>query len=482
MPKVGRNVFSLVISKIAASVLVFLAYATLFRYLGAYASGQYQFALAYVTLFSVVVSFGIDSLTIKRMSEHPEKVGEMLGRFFAVEVYISALVYLALIAVAFAAHYDPMVRACIIVAGSGMAVNALTTPFTATISAHEDMHVLAQVNFLDSIVNVAVILLTVLLHRWIVFLSVVQLVNAIVHIFIFGKVVQRYVSLPEFWRHFRDVQLKSTIQLLRDALPFGMLVGFSVIYNKIDVVILAHVRGYAETGLYTSAYKFFDLLAFAPAVVSSALYPFFSAQIRAGNMAAVRTYLERYTRLMLGLGLPLAAGGLAVAPRMMLLLAGQQFYAGYPALQIVVFATAVLFTYGAVNSLMINQLTKYAAAVTFVNIFLNTIGNLILVPHFGFRAAAVMTVASELFQASCYFYFVRTKIVRFSVLQGVWKPILSSAVMALAIWPIRNHSLAITLPLGVAVYALCALATGFVTKGDIDSIRNLRASNLTPGN
>jgi O-antigen/teichoic acid export membrane protein len=261
---------------------------------------------------------------------------------------------------------------------------------------------------------------------------------------------------------------------MRDALPFGMLVGFSIIYNKIDVVILAHIRGYAETGLYTSAYKFFDLLAFVPGTISSALYPFFSAQMKAGNLVAVRAYLERYTKLMLGLGLPIAVGGLAVAPRMMLLLGGAQFYGGYPALQIIVFGTAVLFTYGAVNSLMINQLTRYAAAITFINIFINMVGNILLIPHFGFRAAAAMTVASEVFQASCYFYFVQTRIVKFSFWAGTWKAVLAALIMLAVIWPIRNYSLAVTLPLGGIVYALVVLLTGFVSKADIDSVKNLR--------
>ncbi len=472
--KVGRNVFFLIASKVLASILVFLAYATLFRYLGTYASGQFQFSLAYVTLFSVVVSFGLETLVIKQVSEHPDRAGEYMGTFFAVEVYISLIVFAALVAIAFAAGYDPLVRMAIIVGGAGMCLDALDIPMTAVISAHQDMGILATMNFTDSVVNALFIFSAVLFHKWIVFLAFVQLANAVIHLVVYLRVTHRYVPGYKLWIHFRYLNWDKTLRIMRDALPFGMLVGFSIIYNKIDVVILAHIRGYAETGLYTSAYKFFDLLSFVPGTISSALYPFFSSQMKAGNLVAVRTYLERYTKLMLGLGLPIAVGGLAVAPRMMLLLGGPQFYGGYPALQIIVFGTAVLFTYGAVNSLMINQLTRYAAAITFINIFINTIGNILLIPHFGFKAAAAMTVASEVFQASCYFYFVQTRIVKFSFWAGTWKAVLAAAVMLAVIWPLRNDSLAVTLPLGAVVYALVALATGFVSRADIDSIKNLR--------
>ena len=44
--------------------------------------------------------------------------------------------------------------------------------------------------------------------------------------------------------------------------PFALLVGFSAIYNRIDVVIITALKGYIQTGYYTAAYKIFDLLGF----------------------------------------------------------------------------------------------------------------------------------------------------------------------------------------------------------------------------
>ncbi len=471
--KVSRNIFSLVLSKIFAGILVFIGYASLFRYLGTYASGQYQFVLAYVMLFSVIVDFGIQQLVIKRVSEHKEQAKNYLGHFFAVEFFLALFVYALLAVIAKAAGYPPVVFDAIMVAGFGMFLNALTIPFTAVISAFEDMHILAAVNFLDSVINVGVMFAAILDHRYIVFLAIVQGLMGIMHILVYNRVIRKYVPRLDLWNYLKNIDFKLAREMLGSALPFGMLIGFSILYNRIDVIILSALKGYAETGLYTAAYKFVDLLAFFPAVVSSALYPYFSYAMQQGKMGDVKIALQNYTKYMIAFAAPIAFGGAILAPKLITLVAGQAFYSGYAALEILVFASAITITYAAVNSIIINQLTRKAVIITFANIFINSVGNLLLIPRFGFRAAAVMTVVSELAQALGYFYFVRKKIASFAVAKFFTKPVLAAAIMAALLYKIRLHSIFITLPLGFVIYAALILASGFFKREDIAAIKNL---------
>lgn len=471
--KVNRNIFSLVISKILAGVLVFLGYASLFRYLGTYASGQYQFVLSYVALFGVVVDFGIQQMVIKKVSEHKDEAKNYLGHFFAVEFFLAAFVYVLLFLVAKINHYEPVVLQAIIVAGFGMFLNALSIPFTAVISAFEDMHIIAIVNFFDSVINVSVMFAAILAHRYIVFLAIVQGLMGIMHIFVYNRVIRKYVPKLELWKYLKNIDFKLAREMLGSALPFGMLIGFSIVYNKIDVIILSAIKGYSQTGLYTAAYKFVDLLSFFPGVVTSALYPYFSYVMQQGKISDVKFALENYTKYMIAAGVPIAFGGAILAPKLIVLVAGKDFYGGYAALQILVFASAITLIYAAVNSIIINQLTSKAVLITFINIFINAIGNLLLVPYFGFRAAAAMTVVSELAQALGYFYFVRKKIVSFSVLKFFVKPVLAAAIMALVLYQIRFHSVALTLPLGFVIYTVLILASGFFKKEDFAAIKNL---------
>lgn len=473
MSKLGTNVLSLVLSKVAAGILALIGYAAIFRYLGQVHAGEFKFALSYVMLFSVAVDFGIQELVIKKVSEAKEEAKKYLGNFFAVEFFLALFLYALLVLILRVRHIEPIVFEAVLVIGLGMFLNALTIPHTAIISAYQDMHLIAVVNFCDTLINVSVMALTILLHKGIVFLAIVQAVMGVMHWIVYSRVIRRYVPEPQLLKFLRSLDFALVKKMFLAALPFGMLVGFSIVYNKIDVIILSALRGYAETGLYTVAYQLFDFLTFFPAVVSSSLYPFFSEQMAAGNIALVRATLEKYTKYMIGVALPVAFGGAVLAPKLMSLLGGGAFISGYPALQILVFGTAILFIYSGANSLMISQLTKYAVIVTFSNIFINSIGNFLLIPHYGFKAAAVMTVVSELTQASFYFYFVRRKIGGFKFFRNFGKPLISAGLMALVLYPLRRHNLLLTLPFGAVIYALAIFGSGFITKSDIAAIKQI---------
>ncbi|GAC1572290.1 MAG: lipopolysaccharide biosynthesis protein [Candidatus Doudnabacteria bacterium] len=477
MSKVSRNIFTLIGSRFIASFLVFIGYASLFRYLGTYVSGQHQFVLSFVMLFSVVVDFGIQQLVIKQVSEDNSQAKKYLGNFFAVEFVLALCLWVAMIAIAFAANYEPGVRNAIILAGLGMFLTALTIPHTSILSAHQDMGKIAAVNFMDSLINVGVMFAAILTKHHVVFLVFVQVLNGLSHLIIYNHLVKRYVPKPELFSYLKNLDWKLVQTMIITALPFGALIGFSIMSNKIDVILLQYLRGYNETGLYTAAYKFVDFLSFLPAIVSSALYPFYSAEIKAGNMQAVKDSLQNYTRLMLAAAVPIAVGGAILSKQLIVVVGGSQFQQGYGALQILVFASAILFSYAAVNSLMINQLTALAVKITFVNIFINIIGNLIFIPRFGFKAAAMMTVVSELTQAVLYFYFVQKKIAVFKVFSHFPKPILASGVMAGALWSIQTKSLFITIPVGIVIYFLAMAVLGFFKQNDLMAIKRLAKRN-----
>lgn len=97
----SKNIMWLSVSRIISLILLFLAYTQLFRYLGPYQSGQFQFVLSYVTLFGVVIDFGIQQYIIKKISEDRTQAKKYFHNFLAVEVVLALLVYGAMVGVVF---------------------------------------------------------------------------------------------------------------------------------------------------------------------------------------------------------------------------------------------------------------------------------------------------------------------------------------------------------------------------------------------
>ena len=470
---VSRNILWLTISRVFSLLLLAVAYSALFRYLKPYGSGQYQFVLSYVLLFSTVVDFGVQQLITKKVSEDPKSTKTYFREFFSFEVLAAFLLYTLLLIIAYSRHFDPIIFKSIAIAGLGMVANALCYPFMAVMAAFQDIKKVALINFLNSLVNVTVIFTAIFTHRSIVFLSCIQLAFGVLDLILYRIFIKKHLPKPEVLKAIFSFNFKVIKNILKQGWPFALLVGFSAIYNRIDVIIISTLKGFVETGYYTAAYKIFDLLNFFPAAVSFTLFPYFASLMAKNDLKEVKFNLEKYLKLMILAAVPLAAGGAVLSARLISLIAGPGYEPASAVLAILIFAPAIQFIYIPVNSLIISQLTKKALIITGVNVVVNILGNLLLIPHYGIKSAAVMTVFSECLQGIFYFYFINKNITSFKFSNFFPLPIISAIVMAAVLWPIRTQNLLITLPIGTLVYLAMLVLTGFLKKQDLLLLRNL---------
>jgi O-antigen/teichoic acid export membrane protein len=440
MASAAKNIFWLSFSRALAMILLAVAYIFLFRYLGTFGSGQYQFALSFVTIFGIVIDFGMLQYIIKKMSEDPSRQKFYFHNFIAIEIILVLIVYGALAGVAYFNRYEPAVFHAILIGGLSMIPVGLTYPFLAVMSANGDLKKVALINFINSTINIAFIFSAIVFHKYIVFLIANQVTFGIIGLTLYYHYVQKHIGKPEILSVFSKIDWQVIKKVLLAASPFALLVGFSTIYNRIDTVLIYRTLGADATGLYASAYKFFDLIGFFPSVVSFSLYPIFAGLMANQSHQQVRETLEKYFRFLIAIALPVGVGGSLLAPFLIRVMAGEEFIAAAPTLAILVWAPAILIAYIVVNSLVISQLTKLAVIVTGVNVLVNVIGNIILLPMYGIKAAAVLTIVSELIQAIFYFYFVYSRISRFSIFTYIWRPLLASAIMGIALYALRQTS------------------------------------------
>lgn len=440
MASVSKNIFWLSLSRVVGLLLLFFAYTQLFSYLGPFGTGQYQFVLSLVTIFGVVIDLGISQYVTKKIAEDSTQATKYFYNFLAAEVVLAAVMYGLLLLYVFARGEELVVQQAVMVAGAGLFLYGLTVPFLSVLSGFQELRKVAVVNFVASLTNVIIIFTAVWFQYYIVYLAIQQAAAAVLALIIYYIFLKQHLPqlrLRSIFSHFDAGLLK---KILKAAAPFALLVSFSTIYNRIDIVLITKLLGYAETGLYTTAYKVVDLTNFFPAVVSHSLYPALAALMARRALGDVRTTLEKYLRLMIFIALPLAVGGSLLSRQLILVLTSgdARFLPAAPVLSILVWAIAILFVYVTANSLVVSQLTKPAVIVTGVNVVVNVVGNLLLVPHFGIRAAAVMTVVSEALQGIFYFYFIRKNITDFSFFKQFAKPAVAALVMGVVLWFVRG--------------------------------------------
>ncbi|MBX4205510.1 MAG: flippase [Candidatus Doudnabacteria bacterium] len=429
-----------------AGIILFFIYTRLIQYFGPEVAGQFGLIAGYLTVFSFFVDLGMQQLVIKKVSENKAEASRYLSNYLGIQFFLGLGFMLILDVIVLTSHYPQAVRNALYVTGLSLLISSLSMPFMAIINGFQRLGVIAKVHFLNSLINASMMALTIYLNKGIFFMAFVNIIAAVIDFIIYWYVVEKNFT------HFRfkfDFPFWKTLFALN--LPFTLLTFFSI-YNRIDTLLLPHLRSFTENGYYTAVYKFWDTLAYLPAVVSASLYPFFAEAIAGNRIEEARRGLESYTRYMIALALPITMGAFLLSHRLTVSFFGPKFEPAAQALGLLVAAVAVLFIYSPVNALIISQRTKTAVKITGFNLVLNLVLNLILIRKYGFVAAAAVTLLSECVQWFGYTYFVNRDVIRFKFMPFFAKPFLASIIMGGAIYFAHNLNLWLLVGLGGTVY------------------------------
>ena len=181
-----------------------------------------------------------------------------------------------------------------------------------------------------------------------------------------------------------------------EVLPLGVAIVASLVYFKIDVLMLRALRGDEETGWYSVAYKQLEYASIVPAILMAATFPALSQTVV--NDPAKAWQLHKRTLLALfGVGC-IGAAILAGAPGFVIhLLYGDGYEPSIDMLRVL--APSVILTlvnYLETHMLVALGLVGEQMAFTLVLVLVNVGANWYLVPRYGGIGAAIATALTEL--------------------------------------------------------------------------------------
>jgi O-antigen/teichoic acid export membrane protein len=229
-------------------------------------------------------------------------------------------------------------------------------------------------------------------------------------------------------------------------------------FYKIDVTLLEPLQGKTVVGTYSTAYKWLDALGIIPSLFTMALLPLMSRQAREDRAGLQRSY-QFAVKLLVCLALPVAVMTTFLAPFLIGLLGGARFLPdGAIGLQLMVW----FFPIGWINSLtnyvlIALDMQKPMRWAFLAGVGFNVVANLIFIPLYSYRAAAVITIFSEVVLLAGFYALLRRALGPVRWLALLWKPwaaaLLMFGAMAL-LWPALPI---LALAAGAAVYPLALL-------------------------
>ena len=241
---------------------------------------------------------------------------------------------------------------------------------------------------------------------------------------------------------------------------------FSLLDYQADILLISLMLSENDVGLYAAAQTILLGFNLMPVAVRTALYPVMSRYYyQAPDKLAVLN--DKISRYLLAAILPVATGVTLLAGPIIALVYGPSFAAAAPVLAVSIWAIVFLFLNVPHSRLaLIYNRQRDAAILLSITTGLNLALNLVLIPRAGILGAAVARLLSSLALFLVFYVYAQTRLTRVSLLASPIRPLLATAAMAAAVWPLRDQPLAIPIAAGVLVYAAAALLLDLVPKDD----------------
>jgi O-antigen/teichoic acid export membrane protein len=432
----------------------FLFAAYYLRLLGPADAGSYATAIAAALIFEIIANFGLNLLLVREVSQDRNQASRYLLNTTVLRLVTAVLatIPVALYIGGASLTNNPLSTAEInatLFIMIGMIFSGMAQGVTGLFYVHEKAEIPAVMTSATTILKVGFGVAALLLGYGFVGLAAVSILTNLITLASLALLATRQFALTGPWR--LDWPLQR--QMLRLGYPLMLIHLLQTIFISSDIILLRQLNGEAAAGWYSSAYKWFNALQIIPSFFTLALFPIIAREVK-NSLDSARRMFTLSLKLMLLLALPVAAVTAYLAFPLVGLVGGAEFLPhGAIALQIVIWSIPIGWLNSVTNYVLIalglesKQPGAFTIAVSF-NIFTN----LIFLPHFSYRAAAITTILSEVVLLLLFHTYLRQKMPGVSWGPLLLRPLLLTALMVAAMLLGRQLHLLLGLLLGLLIY------------------------------
>jgi O-antigen/teichoic acid export membrane protein len=418
--RVGGYMVGVLLGLVAASLLT--------RHLGVETFGKYVVVMSLIVVVSGLTDAGIATIAAREFAtRRGEDRDRLLANVLGIRVAIAAVGVVAAAVFAIVAGYDEVMVVGTLLAGLGLILTTAQQTLAVPLGVSLRLGWITGIDLLRQAFAVVLVVILVFADAGLLAFLAASIPVGLFALALVAVLVRRTVPLvPRFdgveWR--RVLRLTGT---------YAAAAAVGTLYTSAVVVVTSLVGTEADTGNVGTAFRIFSILATIPILLVSSAFPIFARAAR-GDPGRLEYALERVVQTALILGAWMALATVFGASIAIQVVAGDQYDAAVPALQI---------TGGVLVASFVAIACAYALVSMhrhFVLLFANGLAlatavmlALVLVPVYGAKGAATATLVSELELALVYVVVLfRPGAFRFSLGSVIKVGIASGAAVAVA--------------------------------------------------
>lgn len=359
------------------------------RYLGAELYGSLNYAVAFVGLFGTFTYLGLSGIIVRDLVENPDDRDQILGTVLGLKLVGALLALGAIAAAAFWQVDSGREQLLVAILAGGMVFESASVVDFWYKSRVEEKYVVrasAAASVFGAFIKCALILLEASLVAFVVAIVIQHALRTAGLFYIYNS-----HGLPlRDWRF----SISRARSLLSRSWPLILSSIGSVIYLKIDQVMIGHFADKAEVGIYAVAVRFSEIWYFIPTALASSLFPSI-IKLKERTEEEYHAQMQRIYRIMVIVALAIALPVTLLARPGISFLYGAEYAAAGDVLMIHIWACPAIFMAAVLSKWLISEdLLIFSFTRHGFGALANVALNIVLIPEYGAAGAAISTVAS----------------------------------------------------------------------------------------
>ena len=433
--RIARNFSWLIVGNTISGIINFLAAVYIARTLQAAAFGMLAFVQAFLVYLVLIVDSGFSLFGSREIAKNRENAAKISINILALRVVISALLYLLCSLILFVFPIDSSMRLLFLLVFLLIFYRALNIDWI--FQGLERMEYIAVAKLIVSVFSFVMIVAAIKIPADIYRVPLLQLIAGMT------------VSLAMIFFLYRKVIKFDLNQLTVNqwpnyfilALPLGASILMIQIYNNLDIIMLGILKNPTDVAYYSIAYQVFYVFFGAFYLWLSTAMPIMSHRINVDINAAER-FISKFTKISLMIFIPAIICVCIAADQIVGIIFGPAYLPAAFPLRILIWNLVIIVIgsiYGALILIPAGKFKEYFRSAM-VGAIVNIPMNLILIPVYGVKGAAIATLLSE-GAALVIAYNYKRNIIKTETLKYFYKPILVSLISAAGYIVVMNGAL-----------------------------------------
>ncbi len=487
--KILSNTVAQIIGKIAIAILGLTVVKISTTYLSVEGYGEYVLVYEFLAFFGIAADLGLFTIAVKEMSHDESRIPKIIGNILSLRTILVSLMMLFAIVAAFLVpkYQDTRIPIGVAIASITVFLTILNGTTTSVLQAKLKMHISSATQVLGKLISVAFMV-------YIIFWGFPTDNNTGFYMLLFAGNLGNFIMVvvtDHYVRKITPLEFRFDLDLWKEvivkSLPYGLALILNTVYFRIDSIMLSFIRGQHEVGIYGVAMKMLEHFAIIPLYFMNSVLPVLTKAVKEGS-DKYKKVINYAFDFLAALAVPIVVGGFILAYPIIFIVStpdflsrlNEGFFGSDIALKILIFAS--MFQFLNVLFAFILIAVNKQAKILYINaacVVFNIVTNLIFIPQYGFRAAAVTSVLSEMLILIAT-YITAKKYLKFSIsFKNLFKIILSALIMGAVITVlqpisykfVQNWNVLLLVPIGMLVYFSMLLITKTIDQNMLALIR-----------